>query len=194
MKGKFARMKGLIAHAGGYRCRMVVPDGIELRRHLELSGRGWHVHLRRGLLLLLCSLPLLALLNAFGQRPATRLARGSAATLEVYAPERVRGGLLYTARFTITARAALQSPRLVLDPGWVEGLQINSITPQPERESSRDGRIVLHLPDLAAGRHTTTFIALQVNPTDVGRHSQTTRLEANGMEPLVLGQTLTVVP
>lgn len=173
---------------------MVVPDGIEPRRHLELSGRGWHVHLRRGLLLLLCGLPVLALLNVFGQRPATRRAQGPAATLEVYAPERVRGGLLYTARFTVAATAALRSPRLVLDSGWVEGLQINSITPQPERESSRDGRIVLHLPDLAAGRHATTFVALQVNPTNVGRHAQTTRLEADGMESLVLGQTLTVFP
>ena len=39
------------------------------------------------------------LLNFFGQRPSTSAAATAAASLEVYAPKHVRGGLYFEARF-----------------------------------------------------------------------------------------------
>ena len=49
------------------------------------------------------------------------------------------------------AAAAAPFPRLVLDEGWLDGLQINTIEPSPQSEASRDGRLVLSYPALKAG-------------------------------------------
>jgi hypothetical protein len=51
----------------------------------------------------------------FGQLPETSKAEVSAASLKVYAASRVRGGLYYEARFTVTARRDLKGATLVLD-------------------------------------------------------------------------------
>jgi hypothetical protein len=136
----------------------------------------------------------LALLNVFGQRPSTDRAVNDAAELSVFSPVRVRGGLLFTTRFTVVARKALATPRLVLDPGWVEGMQVNSITPQPADESSRDGRIVLDLGRIASGHSVTYFMEFQVNPTNVGRRRQSVRLEGAGSSALTIDRTITVFP
>jgi hypothetical protein len=66
----------------------------------------------------------------------------SAASLKVYAPSRVRGGLFYEARFTIEAKQDLENATLVLDPGWAEGITINTVEPSPVGEASRNGDIV----------------------------------------------------
>src|SRR5689334_12118366 len=112
------------------------PDGIVLERHRNLTGRRWHVWVRRGLLLLVAVVLVLGLANVFGQRPDTSRAADGRAVLSVYAPSRVRGGLMYTARFHVTARQDLKKATLALDPGWFEGMQVNSITPQPVDEGS----------------------------------------------------------
>lgn len=52
-----------------------VPLGIDRARHQDLAGRNRHVWWRRGVLTLIAALPVLGLLNVFGQRagsPATR--------------------------------------------------------------------------------------------------------------------------
>ena len=168
--------------------------GIQLERHVELHGRNREVYARRVLLALLALIPLLALLNVFGQRPATSTASNAAADLEVYAPEHLRGGLLFMGRFTIDAHSRLRHPRLVLDSGWAEGIQVNTVTPAPAQESSRDGRLVYHYDDLHAGDHVVIYAQFQVNPTNVGRRSQSVRLEADGQAPLVIHRTVTIYP
>jgi hypothetical protein len=171
-----------------------MPLGIDLERHLELKGRSREVYVRRALLVLLALIPLLALLNVFGQRPSTSTASSTAADLEVYAPAHLRGGLLFMGRFTIDAHSTLRHPRLVLDPGWVEGMQVNTVTPAPAEESSRDGRLVYHYDDIRAGERVVIFAQFQVNPTNVGRRSQSVRLEADGQVPLVVHRTVTIFP
>jgi hypothetical protein len=47
------------------------PDALTLERNRDLRGRSEHVWYRRTLLGLLTVLPVLALLNVFGQRPST---------------------------------------------------------------------------------------------------------------------------
>jgi len=174
--------------------RVSVPDCIDVARHQELRGRGWHKPFRRTLLGLLALIPILALLNLFGQRPRTDTASSAAAELEVYAPNQLRGGLLYMGRFTIVARQTLRKPALVLSPGWVEGMQINTVTPAPTAEESRDGKLVYRYDTIEAGAKVVVYAQFQVNPTNVGRRSQTATLEAEGVSPLVVDRTVTVLP
>jgi hypothetical protein len=169
-------------------------EGIDLDRDLRLEGRGADVHVRRALLAVLALLPLLALLNVFGQSPGTGTASGPAADLEVYAPEHLRGGLLDMARFTITAHTALRHPTLVLDPGWLEGMQMNTLTPAPTKESSANGQLVYEFEDIPAGGKAVVFAEFQVDPTNVGRRSQSVALEADGVPPVRVARTVTIFP
>jgi len=171
-----------------------VPDYIEVPRHQELQGRWWHVWVRRVLLALLTLIPLLALFNLFGQRPRTDTASNAAADLAVYAPDRLRGGLLYMGRYTIVAKETLRKPKLVLDSGWVEGMQVNTVTPAPVTEESRDGKLVYGYDTIDAGDKFVVYAQFQVNPTNVGHRSQSVRLEAAGMPPLVVDRSVTIIP
>jgi len=171
-----------------------VPEGIRLNRHRDLQGRGWHPWAARLLLGLIGAVLILALFNAFGQRPSTSRAANARAILSVYAPSRVRGGLLYTARFHVTAKAELKKASLILDPGWIEGMQVNSINPQPISEGSDNGRIVLQLGHIAAGHSVISFIEFQVNPTNVGHRSQNVELADQGSPLLTIHRTITIFP
>ena len=80
-----------------------------------------------------------ALANVFGQVPLTSRAATPAAIVSVYSPSHVRGGLLYTSRFHVTAQTDLRKAQLVLSPGWFEGMQVNSMVPQPVSSGSHNG-------------------------------------------------------
>lgn len=72
-----------------------LPDGLTVERNRDLRGRSEHVWIRRALLSLVAVLPILALLNVFGQRPTTTSAHGLTADLAVTAPARLRSGLIF---------------------------------------------------------------------------------------------------
>jgi hypothetical protein len=116
------------------------------------------------------------------------------ATLELYAPERVRSGLIYEARFRIRAIRELKEATLVLDPGWVEGTTMNTVEPAPIGEASRDGKLVFDLGRVPGGDQHLLFIQLQVNPTNVGRHTQDVALFDGDELVATLDRTLTVFP
>ena len=139
-------------------------------------------------------LALVALLNVFGQRPKTTAAESPRAGLEVFAPTALRGGIYYEGRFTINAREAIENATLVLDSGWTEQLQINTIEPSPIGESSRDGRLALDFGHLAAGRKLVVFLQYQVNPTNVGRRSQDVELHDGETLLAEADRTLTIFP
>jgi len=170
------------------------PDTIVLKRHRDLDGRSNEIWLRRGLFALVCLVPVLALLNVFGQRPASTTVAGGAAVLDVYAPSHVRSGLLYEARFHITARRDLENAVLVLDPGWLEGMSVNTIEPSPVGEGSHDGRLTLTLGHVPRGSSYLLFMQFQVNPTNVGRRSQTVELYDRGRKLATVHRTITVWP
>ena len=90
------------------------PDRIVLKRHRDLDGRKHHIWYRRGLVGLLCAFLLLGAVNVFGQRPAGHTVNTPVASLELYAPSKVRGGLMFEARFTITAHRDLKNALLQL--------------------------------------------------------------------------------
>jgi hypothetical protein len=143
-----------------------------MQRHRDLQGRHWHVWVRRSCLGLVALICLLALANVFGQRPERLSAQNDRATLEVFAPDRIRGGLLFQQRITVTARKDIEDARLLLDSGWAEGFQINTIEPSPIGEASADGRLSFDLGHIPKGEKHVLWLQFQVNPTNVGQRKQ----------------------
>ena len=149
---------------------------------------------RRVLFVLLTAFAVAALLGVFGQRPQQSVAAADGAELDVSAPSRLRGGLLFQARFTVVAREAIENATLVLARGWTESMQINTIEPSPTEEASRDGDLALSFGPLAAGDRLVLYMQFQVNPTNIGRRSADVGLY-DGEELLAqVDRTLTVFP
>ncbi len=170
------------------------PDNLEAGRHRDLAGRGHQVWVRRVVLVAFLAMAVAGLLNVFGQRSISSQAAGSGAAIEVRGPTKVRGGLLFQERITVHALRDIAYPRLVLSQGWLDGLQINTIEPQPMSESSRNGRLVLSYDKLMAGDKIEVFIDFQVNPTHVGRTDQTVELDDRAQPLVRLARSLTTFP
>ena len=170
------------------------PDGLTLKRHRDMEGRHWWVHVRRVLLVLLAAVLIVALLNLFGQRPESSTAATPRASLKVYAPVHARSGVVYAARFHITARQDIKDAFLVLDPGWAEGYTVNGLAPQPLTEADRNGRIAYGFGHLPAGQSLIFFMSLQVNPTNVGRRSQNVELDDGETPILTIHRKITIFP
>jgi len=152
------------------------PETLTLKRNRDLVGRAEYIWVRRALMLLVAAVSVVALFNVFGQRPASVTASAPAASLKLYAPAHVRGGLLYMARFTISAHQDVKKAMLVLDSGWAESITINTIEPSPIDEGSDDGRLSFDLGHIAAGNKYRLFMEFQVNPNNVGSRDQDVEL------------------
>ncbi|HET8527604.1 MAG TPA: hypothetical protein VFL60_01745 [Gaiellaceae bacterium] len=171
-----------------------VPDRIVVKRHRDLDGRGHRIWYRRGVLSLLVAFLVLGLANVFGQRPSGVAAAADVATLELYAPSRLRGGLLYEARFTISAHRDVKNALLQLSPGWNEGQTMNTIEPSPLGEASRDGDLLFTLGHIPAGESYRLFVQFQVNPTNVGRRRADVTLYDGATKLAHIDRTLTFFP
>jgi hypothetical protein len=171
-----------------------IPDGIVLKRHRDLEGipETWP---RRGVLGLLVLFAVLALFNVFGQRPFSTTARASGASLEVYAPTHLRGGLLFSARFHISATRDLKDAILVLDQGWAESMAINTIEPSPVGEASRDGKLSFDLGHVPAGQSHVLYMQFQANATNIAWHRAAGVTLFDGTSRILhIDRTLTVYP
>jgi hypothetical protein len=171
-----------------------IPDRLVLKRHRDLVGRRHEIWYRRGLLGGIGVVLALGLANVFGQSPSTDKAGTDAATLTIVSPSSVRGGLMYQTRFDVHAKRELKKATLVLDPGWLHGLTINTIEPSPLGEGSRNGSLVLELGHIPAGGVYSLYIQYQVNPTTVGRRDQVAELDDNGETIFRVHRKLTVFP
>jgi hypothetical protein len=172
-----------------------IPDQIVLKRHRDLEGRNWEIWVRRCLFALLPLVCLLGLLNVFGQHPSTTTVNSSgAASLKLYAPSTVRGGLIYQARFHITAQRDLKQATLVLSPGWLEGMTLNTMAPSPVGEASNNGRLSLDLGHIPAGQSYLLFMQFQTNPTNVGHRDASVTLKDGNQTLLHLHRTITIFP
>ena len=169
------------------------PDFLSLRANRDNAGV-LEAIVRRSILALITLILIAGLLNAFGQRPATTKAAATSASLKVYAPERVRGGLFYEARFTIEAIADVKNATLVLDSGWAEGITINTVEPAPIGEASRDGKLVFELGHIPPGQKYLFFLQLQVNPTNVGHRAQNVALYDGDTLLTSVDRTITIFP
>jgi hypothetical protein len=169
------------------------PQFLTLEEHRDADHRV-ELGVRRAFVAAVAALAALALANVFGQVPRHSEGTGAAATLAVSAPDRLRGGLLYQARFTIRAERELEHATLVLDRGWVDGMTINTFAPDPLATAYRDGTLALDYGRVAAGDELQAWLQFQVNPTTVGRRSQGVALH-DGEEPLAaVDRTVTIFP
>jgi hypothetical protein len=177
-------------------CRVAAPpDPLTLERHRDLGGLyTTGLVVRRIGYALIGAVAILGLFNVFGQQPSKSRAHATAATFEVSAPSRLRGGLLYMARFRITAKQDLKKATLVLDPGWAENITINTIEPAPTDETSDNGRLSFELGPVPAGDTYALYMEFQVNPTNVGRHSQDVELRDGDRHIAAISRTATVFP
>jgi hypothetical protein len=171
-----------------------VPEGLTLERNRDLEGRERYPWTRRLLLALLTLFLVLGLANVFGQRPATAVGSTTGAELEVYSPPRVRSGLYFMTRLTVRAEREIENATLVLDPGWLEGMTLNTLEPAPVGEANRDGELVLELGRVPAGTKHVFFLHFQVNPTNVGRRSQDVDLFDGDALLVHLDRTITIYP
>src|SRR5262249_45072023 len=73
-------------------------------------------------------------------------------------------------RFRIVAHRDLKHAILILDPGWSEGMAINTIEPSPVGEASSNGRLTLQLGHVPKGKPYLLFMQFQVNPTNLAWH------------------------
>ena len=169
------------------------PQFLTLSGNRDRSER-LELFFRRSFFTLLVLVLLAALFNVFGQRPTTTHAAVAAAELEVFAPERLRGGLYYQGRITVEAKQEIEKVILVFDSGWTEQMQINTIEPSPIGESSRDGRLTLDLGHLGAGHKLVLWLQFQVNPTNIGRRSQDVELYDDTTLLATADRTVTVFP
>jgi hypothetical protein len=170
-----------------------IPDQLVLKVARDREGKR-DVKFRRAAVGVLMVFLALGLSNLFGQRPSATAAESAAARLEVFAPERVRAGLYYEARFRIDASRELEEATLVLDPGWAEGITINTVEPSPIGEASRDGKLVFVLGRIPAGQKHVFFLHLQVNPTNVGHRSQDVQLFDGDELLATIDRSVTVFP
>lgn len=173
---------------------MATPDHLTLARHRDLAGRERRPWIRWAILSLIAVVALLGLLNVFGQRPSTDVVAANGVELEVYSPARLRSGLFSMARFTIRADREIRRATLVLDPGWLEGITLNTIEPAPVGEASKDGRIAFDLGHVPAHSKHVLYVHFQVNPTNVGRRAQDVDLLDGETELLHLDRSVTVFP
>jgi hypothetical protein len=171
-----------------------LPDGLTLQRNRDLQGRSGHVWYRRVLLCLVAVLPVLALLNVFGQRPTTTSAHALAADLTVTAPARLRSGLIFQVRVQVTAHEDIAKPQLVFDPGWWDSMSENSLEPNPSSQTNLNGRVVLSYNKLAAGDKLTAWLYFQVNPTNVGKRREDVELDNGAMMITRVHRSLTIFP
>ena len=172
-----------------------VPQGLTLERHRDLAGMARAPWGRRIVLGVVALFALLGLLNLFGQRPETTSASSPAASLHLYAPDHLRGGLLFSARFHIDAHRDLKNAVLILDPGWLEGMAVNTIEPSPLGQGSSDGKLTLQLGHIARGRSYLLFMQFQVNPTNVAFRRSAAVTLADGSTPILrIAHHVTIYP
>jgi hypothetical protein len=169
------------------------PGTLTLARNRNSAGRTELVF-RRISVLALTALLVAGLANAFGQRPSSTRVAAAAADLEVTLPKRLRSGLIFESRITITARRSVEDARLVLDSGWTEGMTINTMDPSPLGQASDDGKLALELGHVPAGEKYVLWLQMQVNPTTVGHRSADVELDDGARRIAVVERTITVFP
>jgi hypothetical protein len=172
-----------------------VPEGIVLKRHRDLDGMRKTLWPRRIIIGAIAVFALLGLLNVFGQRPGNAHADAAAASLTLNAPNHLRGGLLFSARFHIAAHRDVKDAVLVLDQGWAEGMAINTIEPSPVGEASRDGKLSLDLGHIPAGQSFVLYMQFQANATNVAWRRQSGVTLLDGPKQIVrINRNVTIFP
>jgi hypothetical protein len=170
-----------------------LPAGLSAERHRHLLGRAHEPWIRRAVLLVLAAAVALGLANVFGQRASTSAA-GPAADLELTAPRVLRGGVLAQLDVRVVARQRIAQPRIVLERGWLDGITVNTVVPEAADQADDDGRLVLAYGALPAGDSLTVRVAIQVNPTTLGKKPAVVELRDGAAQVARVERSVTVLP
>jgi hypothetical protein len=171
-----------------------LPDYLERTAHVDLHGRNIEPWVRRVGILVLTAACALGLANVFGQHTHVRSVDAAAAKLTVETPGAARGGLIYQTIFRVDAHRDLAKPTLVLDPGWFDGLTINTVEPDSVTWGQQNGRNTIELGALQAGEHFVLRLQYQVNPTVLGHRTQNVVLVDADTPILALEHAQTIFP
>jgi hypothetical protein len=173
-----------------------VPDFVVLERHRDWKDRGVETWVPRVGLTLFCLIPVLALLNVFGQQPSEKAAANpnGAATMTLRAPTSIRSGLLFEARFDIHAARDIRDAVLVLSPGWLESMTLNTVEPSPAEETSKNGSLALDLGEIPAGKTWRQYLQFQANPVNLGEQQADVTLYDGNVPLLRIHHSLKVWP
>jgi hypothetical protein len=174
--------------------RADLPVGIDRARHQDLTARNHHVWWRRSALVVIAAVPVLGLLNVFGQHATPVSYQSPAASLLINSPAHVRGGLVFTTEIVITPHQQLHDARLYLDNGWFQAMTFNAVAPQPSTESAQGRWQIWDFGRIPAGTVFPVWISWQTNPTNIGQHSQMVALYDGGTPLMTARHTLTVFP
>lgn len=171
-----------------------VPPGIDLERHAHLGRRGWTVWVRRAALVVIAAIPVLGLLNVFGQRSESTAADGARASLVVSSPARLRGGLLFTTEIVVTPHRDIDDGRIYLDRGWFRNMSLNGISPQPSNQGAQGRWQIWEFGSMKADQPFTVFISWQANPTNLGTQPETVQLYDGDTHITTVHRSRTVFP
>jgi hypothetical protein len=171
-----------------------IPDGITLERNRDLRGPLTSPLYRRLILCAIAALPILALLNVFGQHPITSSVRNDAVEANVTAPERLRSGLVFQVRVQVRALRKIKQLEAVFDPGWWESMSVNATVPEPSEEKSEDGNVVMSYGELEAGKTLVFWTYFQVNPTNVAKRREDIELRDSSTPLAHIHRSLTIFP
>jgi hypothetical protein len=171
-----------------------LPEFLDRKTHVELYRRDIEPYFRWAILGIFAAMSIAGLLNLFGQRTSELSADAPAAKLTVSAPRAARGGLIYEVSFRIDAHSALAKPTLILDPGWFDGLTINTVEPDAVTWGQKNGRNSVQLPAIAARDHFVLRLQYQVNPTLVGHHTQNLELDDGNVQILTMRRSQLFFP
>ncbi len=144
--------------------------------------------------LFLLVLPVLALLNVLGQNPTTSEAAGSVGKLRVEMPQRLRGGLMFQVRIDVEATHDIKEPQLVLSPGLLEQLTLNTIEPDPLSQSNSNGRLTLSYGRIPAGQRLTVWLEYQANPANAGTQTANVSLTDGATPVATVHRDITILP
>lgn len=171
-----------------------LPEGLTPERNRDLRGHLASPVYRRVLLCCIAALPILALLNVFGQHATTSTAHTSAVDVSVTAPARLRSGLIFQVRVEIRSHRKIKELEAVFDRGWWDAMSVNSIVPEPAEESSDEGSVVLDYGKLEPNDKLVFWIYVQVNPTNAGKRREDIEIR-DDMAPLAhIHRSMTIFP
>jgi hypothetical protein len=171
-----------------------LPDYLDRSAHVDLHDRNVEPWFRRAGLLVLLGICALGLANVFGQHTHVLSVDSPAARLTVETPGAARGGLIYQSIFTVEAHEDLSEPTIHLEPGWFDGLTINTVQPDAVEWGQHEGRNTLKLPPIESGEKFVLRLQYQVNPTVLGRRSQDVVLMDGDTELARLDHAQTLFP
>ncbi len=141
------------------------PDGID--DHVERrSSRHFHVDTLS--LFVLGAIVLWGLSGFAGSRTHAHAADASALTLIVTTPSLIRNGELYETTIDVGAKRSIRKLVIGVSPALWRETTMNSMTPTPAQESSRDGLFRFEYGPLEAGASFKVKIDLQINPSLFG--------------------------